>query len=98
MSTLTTQSSIVGEPEVVEDVQHDASWLDLKAAVIALRLFQTKDGDIPDEAAHPESRELVARIRQDLLHLAPHFPHDADYLAALDTDLARWADDGGAVP
>jgi hypothetical protein len=90
--------SIVGEPEVVEDetrhlaatVETSAAWLDLKAAAIVLQSYQSKDGSIPDAAAHPESRELVARIRAAILSLAPAFPHDADYLAALDADFARW--------
>jgi hypothetical protein len=81
--------TIVGEPEVVED---SAAWLDLKAAAIELAAIQIKDGSIPDAAAHPQARELVARIRAAILDLAPNFPHDAEYLAALDTDFERWAE------
>src|SRR4051812_13280321 len=87
--------SIVGEPEVVED---SAAWLDLKAAAIALAAVQITDGSIPDAAAHPESRTLVARVRAAILELAPAFPHDAEYLAALDADFARWEADGFGIP
>ena len=93
--------SIVGEPEVVEDAstaETCAAWLDLKAAAIALAEFQMKDGSIPDAASHAQSRDLVARIRADILHLAPAFPHDAEYLAALDADFERWQADGFGVP
>ena len=33
MSELTRETTIIGEPEVVEDVQNSASWLSLKEAV-----------------------------------------------------------------
>lgn len=99
--TPTRTKSIVGEPEVVEDALHaetSPAWLDLKAAAIALAGFQIKDGSIPDAAAHPEARELVARIRAGILDLAPAFRHDAEYLAALDADFERWQTDGFGVP
>ena len=103
--TPTRTKSIVGEPEVVEDaallvstIESSAAWLDLKAAAIALQAHQIKDGSIPDAAAHPESRELVARIRRAILDVAPSFPHDAEYLDALDTDFARWQAADFGVP
>lgn len=103
--TPTRTKSIVGEPEVVEDaallastVESSAAWLELKAAAIALQAHQIKDGSIPDAAAHPESRDLVARIRRAILDVAPCFPHDAEYLAALDTDFARWQAAGFGIP
>ncbi len=103
--TPTRTKSIVGEPEVVEDaallaatIESSAAWLELKAAAIALQAHQIKDGSIPDAAAHPESRELVARIRRAILDVAPSFPHDAEYLDALDTDFARWQAADFGVP
>ncbi|MBW4033213.1 MAG: hypothetical protein HIU88_11220 [Acidobacteria bacterium] len=103
--TPTRTKSIVGEPEVVEDaallvstIESSAAWLDLKAAAIALQAHQIKDGSIPDAAAHPESRELVARIRRAILDVAPSFPHDAEYLDALDADFARWQAADFGVP
>jgi len=98
--------SIVGEPEVVEDLtstdastaETSAAWLDLKAAAIALAELQVKDGSIPDAAAHPQARKLVARIRAAIRHLTPAFPHDVEYLTALDADFERWAADAFAEP
>jgi uncharacterized protein DUF6421 len=93
--------SIVGEPEVVEDAsvaETSAAWLDLKAAAIALAEYQIKDGSIPDESTHSESRVLVERIRARILDLAPAFLHDAEYLAALDTDFERWAAEDFGIP
>ncbi|WP_316293319.1 ATP-dependent Clp protease ATP-binding subunit, partial [Clavibacter michiganensis] len=41
------------------------------------------------------ARELLAGdIRDGVRTLAPLFPHDATYLAALDVDFARWVDAG----
>lgn len=75
-------------------------WAALKAAVEELRLLQGKDGSIGEEHrdALPRASELVATIREAVAALAPRFPHDAGYLAALDTDLARWVDEGFGVP
>ncbi len=81
-----------------DNIETSAAWLDLKAAAIALQAHQIKDGSIPDAAAHPESRELVARIRRGILDLAPAFPHDAEYLDALDADFARWQGEGFGIP
>lgn len=112
MSSITPvrTKSIVGEPEVVErlnstdaslaaeHIETSAAWLDLKAAAIALAAYQIKDGSIPDAAAHQESRELVARVRARILDLAPAFPHDSEYLAALDADFERWQAEGFGIP
>ena len=100
--TPTRTKSIVGEPEVVEDAslaETSAAWLDLKAAAIALAELQITDGSIPDAASHPAATALVARLVADVRALAPAFPHDAEYLTALDADFERWAapsDDGPA--
>ena len=77
-----------------------AEWAALKAAVEELRLLQGKDGSIGEEhrGSLPRAAELVATIREQVAALAPRFPHDADYLAALDTDLVRWVDEGFGVP
>lgn len=93
-----SRATIIGEPEVVEDLATDPAWLDLKAAVTSLRASQMQDGSIPDESLHPESRGLVERIRAAILHFGTIFPHDAEYLTALDADFARWADGGFAEP
>jgi hypothetical protein len=76
-------------------VETSAAWLELKAAAVALAELQVTDGSIADAAAHPQARELVDRIRARIRDLAPAFPHDAEYLTALDADFARWAEPVG---
>jgi hypothetical protein len=104
MTTLTqatSPSTIIGEPEVVEDAstaETSEAWLDLKAAVIALQPLQTQDGSIPKKADHPAAKKLVARITAGIHALAPAFPHDAAYLDALPGDFDRWAAGGFGVP
>ncbi len=107
-SSATAVATIVGEPEVLEDgvvarvasadlVRHPA-WLALKKAATSLQSHQAKDGSVSDAAAHGPSRELVDTIREQLVSLAPLFPHDAEYLAALDLDFERWAANGFGPP
>ena len=93
--THATRDQIIGEPEVVEDT---SAWLELKAAVSAIRPFQIKDGSIPDAAHHAAARAELETVRAALPTFATWFPHDADYLTALDADLVRWADEGFGVP
>nr|WP_244328575.1 DUF6421 family protein [Yimella sp. cx-51] len=74
-------------------------WQRLKTAVLELRQMQSKDGSI-DGSAHPHARaaELVEAMKAEIAALAPRFPHDADYLAALPVDLTKWVGGGFAVP
>ncbi|GAA2044715.1 DUF6421 family protein [Catenulispora yoronensis] len=76
------------------------AFADLKAAVEELRPMQSKDGSVDFEAGHDRARAeaLVLRIGGAVEALAPAFPHDADYLAAVQKDLTRWADGGFGVP
>ncbi|WP_435203541.1 DUF6421 family protein [Janibacter sp. GS2] len=74
------------------------AWLALKAAVEELRLMQTTDGSLHEDADRDRATVLVTSLTRRLAELAPHFPHDADYLAALPVDLQRWVDDGFGVP
>ncbi|OMH23066.1 hypothetical protein BKD30_14440 [Tersicoccus phoenicis] len=105
-ASLQAAPSIIGEPEVVEDgrsgdprtVEKGAAWLRLKAAATALQALQGKDGSVADPADHQAARGLVETIVAAIAELAPLFPHDADYLAALPVDFARWADGGFGVP
>ncbi|WP_382308787.1 DUF6421 family protein [Herbiconiux sp. UC225_62] len=98
-TTLASQA-IIGEPEVVEDaaLTHSAAWISLKASVAALQPLQVKDGSIPDPVDHPAARSLVATIVTDVARLSHHFPHDHDYLVALQADFARWEAEGFGVP
>lgn len=95
--------ALVGEPEVLEDVNNShvathPAWLRLKDAAIALQAVQTQDGSIPDAAAHTDAAASVATIAAAIDELAPLFPHDAAYLAAVVADFARWGADGFGVP
>ncbi|MFL6111575.1 MAG: DUF6421 family protein, partial [Catenulispora sp.] len=86
-------------PASVPTVRQPA-FADLKAAIEDLRPMQSKDGSIDFEAGHDRARaeELAARIGAAVDELAPAFPHDADYLAAVQKDLRRWAEGGFGVP
>jgi hypothetical protein len=101
MSSAAAPAAVIGEPEVVEDARSVASspaWLALKDAAVALQPLQVKDGSVPDAAHLAEAARLVSVIRDGIQALAPLFPHDAAYLAALDVDFARWVDAGLGVP
>ena len=76
----------------------DPAWMSVKAAATALRPLQAHDGSIPDPASHRTAHDSVEAIRAALPRFAELLPHDAEYLAALDGDLARWADGGFAEP
>jgi hypothetical protein len=99
--TKPAQSTIIGEPEVVEDAstaETSAAWLDLKAAVIALQPLQIQDGSIPKKGDHAAATELVGRITRGIRALAPAFLHDAAYLEAAIADFDRWIAAGFGVP
>ncbi|GAB3127016.1 DUF6421 family protein [Glaciibacter psychrotolerans] len=94
--------TLVGEPEVVEDaralslgVETHPAWLRLKAAATALQLVQAQDGSIPDASEHAAATAHVAALTSAITELAPLFPHDAGYLAALVVDFDRWASGTG---
>jgi len=93
-----SRGAVIGEPETLADVRASAAWIDLKAAVSALQPWQQKDGSLHADADRDAVAGLLGRIRTDLIELAPSFPHDASYLGALDTDLARWSASGFGVP
>jgi hypothetical protein len=98
MTALTTPQTIVGEPEVVEDIASSELWLALKSSVAAIRPLQAHDGSIADEEAHHAARQHVADIATRLVSFATVFPHDRDYLLAAAADFNRWADAGFGVP
>lgn len=98
---LQTAPTMTGAPAYVEDVRTvelSPAWLRLKQAATALQDLQVKDGSVPDPADHAAARGHVATIVESVASLAPLFPHDAAYLAALPRDFARWVDGGFGVP
>lgn len=98
MSQLTNEKSIIGEPEVVEDVTASEPWLALKAAVTDIRPLQVQDGSIPKADDHAKARKLVITINQEITKLSPLFSHDEEYLTALVADFERWAREDFGVP
>ena len=80
-------------------VELDEHWLALKDAVTRIRPLQSKDGSI-DAETHDlaQARRLVDDITREIAALAPRFPHDADYLEAVQVDFRRWADEGFGKP
>jgi len=100
MLNATTHSTIVGEPEVVEDVPlaRSSAWLSLKSAASALQPLQIQDGSIPDPAHHAEALGLVEVIAAQLLNFRKELPHDAAYLEAAAVDFGRWEQGGFGVP
>ena len=90
----------------VDLVAHPA-WIALKAAATALQGLQIKNGSIPaitsvagasETDPHTAAAEHVATICSSIEQLAPHFPHDASYLAAAIADFGRWVDGGFGEP
>ena len=73
-------------------------WTRLKAAATAIQALQVKDGSIPDPANHAEASLHVGNIVDAVRALAPSFPHDAAYLAAVCADFAAWEAKGFTVP
>lgn len=71
-------------------------FADLKASVEELRPLQVKDGSVPQDKDGAKS--LVEAVRTKIGKLAPHFPHDADYLQAVRNDLAKWVEQDLGVP
>jgi hypothetical protein len=66
-----------------------AAWAALKGHTDALRLLQEPDGSVAAGDPRPHVEGMVAAIEA----LAPDFPHQAGYLAAVVADLRAW--DGG---
>ena len=111
-TTATRSTTIIGEPEVVEDtlraatdaaltsaqIVADPAWSRLKLAAEALRPMQVHDGSIPNADDHAAAAGHVAEIAESLRHFAPLIAHDADYLMACAIDFERWADSGFVVP
>ncbi len=75
----------------VGEAVSDPHWPALKSAVAELRLTQEPDGSV-DLSRHDRARtgELVARIAAEVEALAPRFPHQSEYFAALAYDLGAW--------
>ncbi|TFD32215.1 hypothetical protein E3T40_13085 [Cryobacterium sp. TMT1-19] len=104
MSNYVAHDALVGEPEVLEDAVTAANpatcpaWLRLKSAATSLQASQAQDGSIPVAADHADAAAHVGVIAVAIDELAPLFPHDAAYLAAVTRDFTRWSTEGFGVP
>ncbi len=77
----------------------DKNWLKLQAAVEALRPMQAKDGSInTDEHSSENASKLVDDVLSSIEALAPKFVHQAEYFAAVKTDIENWRSGGFGVP
>lgn len=93
-----TSTTETAPEERRRSLEGSEAWLALKAAVEELRLLQGTDGSLRAGADRERATALVATTTARIAELAPRFPHDADYLAALPADLQRWVDGGFGVP
>lgn len=73
-----------------------AAFRELKDTVEAIRPLQAKDGSI--EGDRDRAAELVSEIVDHVVRLAPRFPHDEAYLAAVVADFRKWVEQGLGVP
>lgn len=88
------------QPEALA-AKDDPHWIALKREVDALRLQQRADGsvDLTDDANDAVAlRGRIHDVVAAVEGLAPRFPHQADYLAAVIGDLNAWAEGGFGVP
>ncbi|MDX6665403.1 MAG: hypothetical protein QOG68_1609 [Solirubrobacteraceae bacterium] len=87
-----------GELEAPSDVASDPHWHALKTQTDALRLLQAPDGALADDEPRDAAAAHVVAMAAAIEGLAPRFAHDAEYLAAVVSDLRAWADGGYAKP
>ncbi|HEY6168484.1 MAG TPA: DUF6421 family protein [Verrucomicrobiae bacterium] len=78
-------------------VARSEAWKTLKGAVNELRAIQNDDGSVT-AARHADAVARVQTIRRALNELAPHFPQDAEYLAAVARDFDGWVAGGFGKP
>jgi hypothetical protein len=76
----------------------DPAWLALKKAATSLQDVQAKDGSVPDPEDHARAKELIGTVTGSIQELAPHLPHDADYLRLAVADFEKWVAAGLGVP
>src|SRR4051794_10960934 len=77
----------------------DPAWSRLRGEVEGLRAAQSADGSV-DLAGHDRAAldARVETVAEALRALAPHVPHQLEYLEAAEGDLRTWAEDGYGVP
>jgi hypothetical protein len=79
-------------------IQDTTEWADLHAAVSVLRAMQNADGSLDPAHDAGTATSAVNAVSNAIAAIAPHFEHEAAYLAAVRADLAKWIADGFAKP
>ena len=75
-----------------------APWNDVKQACITLQSVQSHDGSVSGAKAQSTARSAVSSLIASVTTLAPHFPHDKDYLEAVVEDCMAWQESSFGVP
>ncbi len=73
-------------------------WRTVRDAADELAQLQRSDGALDDGSDPAAAAPLAERLAAGLEALAPHLPHDADYLRLAAADTRRWAAEGFARP
>jgi Family of unknown function (DUF6421) len=68
--------------------EHDPAWIRLRDETNALALLQAPDGSLVGDA--DAARGRIDAMLGAIEELAPRFPHNASYLAAVAEDLRAW--------
>lgn len=76
----------------------EPAWQQLKSTVTELQGLQATDGSVPGAENQVAATALVQTVVSAITEIAPRFPHDSDYLAAVIKDFTRWSEGGFAVP
>ena len=74
----------------------ERAWVQLREATDALALLQAPDGALAGDAA--AAVRHLRSIASATTELAPRFPHQSEYLEAVDADLRSWEEGGFAKP
>jgi Family of unknown function (DUF6421) len=97
-SLVRTVTEHLATTDQATETANDPAWIALKTAVEEFRPLQAKDGSLLEGTDKRKPRAIVKRIIAAIKTLAPRFPHDADYLLALQDDLADWSKSGLGTP
>ncbi len=79
-------------------VSSNLDWQRLVNAVEQLRPMQLKDGSIEPEADLNLVNKLIDDVLTSVNALSKKFPHQENYIHALNKDIASWRDGGYKVP
>jgi nucleotide-binding universal stress UspA family protein len=80
-------------------VEQLPAWLRLREEANALAPLQAADGSLRDPGADgPAATAHIDQMLAAVSELAPHFPHQHEYLERSVADLKRWVSDGFAKP